>query len=377
VQWEPSCSMRVGGRTGGRTDGRTDIWAEMTKLIVAFRNFANDLEKESHRYFILPTVNRKGNSHYYGLMVIFAKSVWSYSKASTRILTWDYIQYVPTVCCQYIQYVLCAASIYSMYCALPVYTVCTVRCQYIRYVLCAVSIYNMFLRCQYIQYVLCAASILVYSTYCVLPVYTVCTVCFQYIQYVLCAASIYTMYCALPVYTLCTVCCQYIHYVLCAASIYTMYCALPAYTLCTVCCQYIHYVLCAASIYSMYCALPVYTVCTVRCQYIHFSILREECRYTPRSHLSPTWKALSAYLQGFTVSLVFSNTVYGVNRDVWFKCNSGCQLISHFRKTPYLLYLRYSHAVPNSHAFFKYIFSESVFKSLCYSLNQITHITQR
>jgi len=33
VQWEPSCSMR----TGGRTDRRSD----MTKLIVAFRNFAN------------------------------------------------------------------------------------------------------------------------------------------------------------------------------------------------------------------------------------------------------------------------------------------------------------------------------------------------
>ena len=33
VQWEPSCSMRAGGRPKGQT--------EMTKRIVAFRNFAN------------------------------------------------------------------------------------------------------------------------------------------------------------------------------------------------------------------------------------------------------------------------------------------------------------------------------------------------
>jgi len=32
VQWVPSCPMR----TNGRTDGQTDV----TKLIVAFRNFA-------------------------------------------------------------------------------------------------------------------------------------------------------------------------------------------------------------------------------------------------------------------------------------------------------------------------------------------------
>jgi Fe-S-cluster formation regulator IscX/YfhJ len=32
-QWEPSCSMR--------TDGRTHRQTDMTKLIVAFRNFAN------------------------------------------------------------------------------------------------------------------------------------------------------------------------------------------------------------------------------------------------------------------------------------------------------------------------------------------------
>jgi hypothetical protein len=37
VQWEPSCSML----TDGRTDGRIDI----TKLIVAFRNFANAPKK--------------------------------------------------------------------------------------------------------------------------------------------------------------------------------------------------------------------------------------------------------------------------------------------------------------------------------------------
>jgi hypothetical protein len=33
LQWEPSCCMRAGGQADGRTD--------MTKLIVAFRNFAN------------------------------------------------------------------------------------------------------------------------------------------------------------------------------------------------------------------------------------------------------------------------------------------------------------------------------------------------
>jgi len=36
VQWEPSCSMR--------TDGRTYRQTEMTKLTVAFRNFANALK---------------------------------------------------------------------------------------------------------------------------------------------------------------------------------------------------------------------------------------------------------------------------------------------------------------------------------------------
>ena len=39
VQWEPSCSMR----TDGRTDGQTD----MTKLIVAFRNFVNPPKRRS------------------------------------------------------------------------------------------------------------------------------------------------------------------------------------------------------------------------------------------------------------------------------------------------------------------------------------------
>jgi hypothetical protein len=33
VQWEPSCSMRI--------DGRTEKQRDTTKLIIAFRNFAN------------------------------------------------------------------------------------------------------------------------------------------------------------------------------------------------------------------------------------------------------------------------------------------------------------------------------------------------
>ena len=41
VQWEPSCSMR--------TDGRTD----MTKLIVAFRNFANAHKNKTYRAGLL------------------------------------------------------------------------------------------------------------------------------------------------------------------------------------------------------------------------------------------------------------------------------------------------------------------------------------
>ena len=36
-QWKPSCSMRRDGRTGRQRDRQTDL----TKLIVAFRNFAN------------------------------------------------------------------------------------------------------------------------------------------------------------------------------------------------------------------------------------------------------------------------------------------------------------------------------------------------
>ena len=37
VQWDPSCSMRAGGRTDGRTDRQRDI----KKLTVAFGNSAN------------------------------------------------------------------------------------------------------------------------------------------------------------------------------------------------------------------------------------------------------------------------------------------------------------------------------------------------
>jgi hypothetical protein len=42
VQWKQSCSMMINGRTDGRTD--------MTKLIVAFRNFAN-ASKNTGIYF--------------------------------------------------------------------------------------------------------------------------------------------------------------------------------------------------------------------------------------------------------------------------------------------------------------------------------------
>jgi hypothetical protein len=42
VQWEPSCSMRTDERMDGRTDRqKTNRQTDMTKLIAAFRNFAN------------------------------------------------------------------------------------------------------------------------------------------------------------------------------------------------------------------------------------------------------------------------------------------------------------------------------------------------
>jgi hypothetical protein len=52
VQWERSFSMR--------TDGRTDGWTDMTKLIVAFRNFANVLENKWQLGAVTPyNTNRK------------------------------------------------------------------------------------------------------------------------------------------------------------------------------------------------------------------------------------------------------------------------------------------------------------------------------
>jgi hypothetical protein len=38
IQWEPSCFIRTDRRTDGKTEGRMDT----LKLIVAFRNFANN-----------------------------------------------------------------------------------------------------------------------------------------------------------------------------------------------------------------------------------------------------------------------------------------------------------------------------------------------
>ena len=35
-------------RDVGKTEGRTDIWTDMTKLIVAFRNFANEPKEGQH-----------------------------------------------------------------------------------------------------------------------------------------------------------------------------------------------------------------------------------------------------------------------------------------------------------------------------------------
>jgi hypothetical protein len=43
VQWEPSCSMRK----DGRTDRQAGRQADMTKLVVVFRNFANAPENVS------------------------------------------------------------------------------------------------------------------------------------------------------------------------------------------------------------------------------------------------------------------------------------------------------------------------------------------
>jgi hypothetical protein len=46
VQWEPSCSMRAGGRTDGQTD--------MAKFTVAFRNFSNSPKKGAFRRQVAP-----------------------------------------------------------------------------------------------------------------------------------------------------------------------------------------------------------------------------------------------------------------------------------------------------------------------------------
>lgn len=54
--------------------GRTDEQRDMTMLIVAYRNSANEIEKENHKYFLISIVNRKRNSHYNGLLTIFPKS---------------------------------------------------------------------------------------------------------------------------------------------------------------------------------------------------------------------------------------------------------------------------------------------------------------
>jgi hypothetical protein len=43
-QWEPSCSLR--------TDGQTDL----TKLLITYRSFANALNKETERAFVLQNV---------------------------------------------------------------------------------------------------------------------------------------------------------------------------------------------------------------------------------------------------------------------------------------------------------------------------------
>jgi len=40
--------MPTDGQTEGRTDGGTDRWTDMTKLIVAFLNFANAPKNADH-----------------------------------------------------------------------------------------------------------------------------------------------------------------------------------------------------------------------------------------------------------------------------------------------------------------------------------------
>jgi len=62
THWDPSCSMQ----TDERTDGRTN----MTKLIVAFRNFANAPTNESTahrgrrlRFSYIPTRSTEGHFH--------------------------------------------------------------------------------------------------------------------------------------------------------------------------------------------------------------------------------------------------------------------------------------------------------------------------
>ena len=67
---------------------RTEEQSHITKLIVAYRNYANEIEKVSHKYCIISIVNRTRNSHYHGLATNFPECL-SYSKESTCSLTSD------------------------------------------------------------------------------------------------------------------------------------------------------------------------------------------------------------------------------------------------------------------------------------------------
>jgi hypothetical protein len=69
--------------------GRTDKQRDLTKLIVALRSSAKELEKESHKYFIISVANREGNSHYNGLPTTILKSFGPYSKEITPTVTSD------------------------------------------------------------------------------------------------------------------------------------------------------------------------------------------------------------------------------------------------------------------------------------------------
>jgi hypothetical protein len=53
--------MRTDAQTDGRTDRQIDIETGMTKLIVAYRNFANALEKKASLIYDSSAIQHRNN----------------------------------------------------------------------------------------------------------------------------------------------------------------------------------------------------------------------------------------------------------------------------------------------------------------------------